>query len=197
MIKLSVKLPKQLLVAVSGGVDSMAALHFLSRKHEVTAIHFNHKEGNSDAAQALVSRYCAEHRIKLQTYTLTLSKPTSESREEFWRNQRYAIFHSLRGLVVTAHTLDDCVETWIWSSLHGQGKIIPESNQNVIRPFRQTRKADFISYAFRHKVPYLEDSSNMDLSLTRNFIRHTLMPSVLQINPGIHKTILKQVCKHG
>lgn len=196
MIRLSTRLPRRLFLAVSGGVDSMAALHFLSKNHEVTVVHFNHKEGNSDAAETLVRNYCASHGHTIIVESSTNSRPAGKSLEEHWRDERYALFHSFDEVVVTAHTLDDCVETWIWSSLHGCGKIIPASNRNVLRPFRLTRKQFFIDYAQRHNVPHIEDSSNADLSLTRNYIRRIMMPNVLQVNPGIHKTILKKVLNH-
>jgi tRNA(Ile)-lysidine synthase len=63
----------------------------------------------------------------------------------------------------------------------------------VFRPFRQTRKRDFEMWANLNNVPYLEDDSNTDTCYTRNYIRHKMMPHVLQVNPGIHKTIAKKV----
>jgi len=193
MITLQGKLPRKLCVAVSGGVDSMAALHFLSRNHDVTALHVNHNEGNSDDAENLVSTFCRSNSIKLTISRITSARPLRTSLEEFWRNERYALFHSISDTIVTAHTLDDSVETWIWSSMHGTGKIIPYSNRNVVRPFMMNRKQQFINWAERNKLPWVEDSSNADLSLTRNYIRNVIMPNVLQVNPGIHSTIRKKV----
>lgn len=193
MITMSTKLPRDICVAVSGGIDSMAALAFLNKNHKVTVVHINHKEGNSDTAELLVLDYCSTLQIPAITKKIVDVKPNNTSKEEFWRNQRYEFFHSLNGLVVTAHTLDDCVETWIWSSMHGEGKIIPASNRNVIRPFRLTNKSDFVAYAQKNAVPFIEDESNSDLTLTRNYIRQVMMPHVLQVNPGISKTILKKV----
>jgi len=95
--------------------------------------------------------------------------------------------------VVTCHHLDDCVETWVWSSMHGTGKIIPYRRNGVIRPFRTTRKRQLELWAAMHNVPYLEDDSNADVCYTRNYIRHEMMPHVLRVNPGIHKTIAKKV----
>jgi tRNA(Ile)-lysidine synthase len=193
MITLQGKLPRQLCVAVSGGVDSLAALHFLSRNHDVTALHINHNEGNADSAEQLVTTYCEANAISLISKRVNTTRPTGCSLEEFWRNQRYELFHSIKQLVVTAHTLDDAVETWIWSSLHGAGKIIPYANRNVIRPFRLTDKRQFISWANRNNLVWVEDSSNADLSLTRNYIRTVMMPHVLQVNPGISTVIKKKV----
>lgn len=193
MITLQGKLPRQLYVACSGGVDSLAALHFLSRNHDVTALHVNHAEGNSDSAEQLVTSYCDANAISLIVKRVNIARPASCSLEEFWRNERYELFHSIKQPVVTAHTLDDCVETWLWSSLHGNGKIIPYANRNVIRPFRLTDKRQFVNWALRNNIPWVEDSSNADLSLSRNYIRHVMMPQVLFINPGISTVIKKKV----
>jgi tRNA(Ile)-lysidine synthase len=138
MIKLQGKLPREVFVACSGGVDSMAVV-------------------------------------------------------DFWRKERYKFLHGINAEVITAHHLDDCVETWVWSSMHGTGKIIPYANKNVIRPFRLTRKRDFQLWADLKNVPYVEDDSNADTCYTRNYIRHEMMPHVLRVNPGIHKTIAKKV----
>lgn len=193
MITLQGKLPRQLYIACSGGVDSLAALHFLACNHSVTALHINHAEGNADSAENLVTSYCEANAIPLIVKRVSTTRPTGCSLEEFWRNQRYELFHSINDTVVTAHTLDDCIETWIWSSLHGTGKIIPYANRNVIRPFRLTDKRQFVSWATRHNLSWVEDYSNADLSLTRNYIRQKMMPHVLAINPGISTTIKKKV----
>ena len=193
MITLQGKLPNKLYVAVSGGVDSIAALHFLSRKHDVTAVYINHNEGNSDAAESVVRKLCKNLRCNLIVKPITNERPKRSSLEEFWRNERYRVFHDIGNVLVTAHTLDDCVETWVWSSLHGEGKIIPYSNRNVLRPFRLTDKSQFVKWAKKHDLSWVEDSSNSDLTLTRNYIRNVMMPSILKVNPGIATTIKKKV----
>ena len=193
MIKLSLKLPRTLAVAVSGGVDSVAALHFLSRNHNVTIVHVDHNEGNSDTSAAFVRALAQKYECTIITKRITSTRPTGVSPEEFWRNERYNLFHQIPQTVVTAHTLDDCVETWLWSSLHGNSKLIPFANDNVVRPFLATRKQDFIEYAKRNQLSWVEDESNNNLSLTRNYIRKELMPHALRVNPGLYKTILKKV----
>lgn len=193
MINIQGKLPRQLCVAVSGGVDSLAALHFLSRNHDVTIVHINHAEGNSDVSAAFVEALAVKYNCPLIYKRIAVTRPIGCSLEEFWRNERYEVFHSIPQPVITAHTLDDCVETWLWSSLHGAGKLIPYANRNVIRPFRLTDKRQFVSWATRHSLSWVEDSSNADLSLTRNYIRTVMMPHVLRVNPGISTTIKKKV----
>ena len=193
MIKVQFRLPKQLAIACSGGVDSMAIVDFLRRKHDVKLIHVNHNEGNSDKAEQIVTDYAKKHGLKCEVHKVETDKPSEMSWEEFWRTERYKVFIKEPLHVVTGHHLDDCVETWIWSSLNGIGKIIPYANRNVIRPFRLTKKEDFINWASKFDVPFIEDDSNQDMSFTRNIIRHQLMPVALKVNPGLHKVILKKI----
>jgi tRNA(Ile)-lysidine synthase len=197
MIKLQGKVPRKVYVACSGGVDSMAALDFLKRKHDVFVLHFNHGTDYGFKALEFVSNYCADNDIGFLTNVTgqEREKQTRESQEEYWRSIRYDwLERCTERQIVTAHHLDDCVETWVWSSMHGTGKIIPYSrNERVLRPFRSTRKRDLELWANLNNVPYIEDDSNKDTCYTRNYIRHEMMPNVLRVNPGIHKTIAKKV----
>ena len=193
MIKIQKKLDRNVTVACSGGVDSMAIVDFLSRSHHVTIAYVNHGTDHGHECDLFMRDYKSRHDVGLLTYRITEDKPVNLSQEEFWRNERYKFFHQIREPVITAHHLDDCVETWIWSSLHGEGKIIPYANRNVIRPFRLNRKQVFYDWCEKYNVPYLEDPSNLDNKYMRNLIRNQMMPFVLKVNPGIHKVIRKKV----
>ena len=197
MIKLQGKVPRKVYVACSGGVDSMAALDFLKRKHDVFVLYFNHGTDYGFKALEFVSNYCADNDIGFLTNVTgqEREKQARESQEEYWRSIRYDwLERCTERQIVTGHHLDDCVETWVMSSMHGTGKIIPYSrNERVLRPFRLTRKRDLELWANLNNVPYIEDDSNKDTCYTRNYVRHEMMPNVLRINPGIHKTIAKKV----
>ena len=193
LIKLQGKLPREVYVACSGGVDSMAVVDFLRNNHDVTVCYFNHRTAHSKDAFRFVTTYCTENNLPCLIGEISRDKLPEESQEEYWRKERYRFFHSLNAQVITAHHLDDCVETWVWSSMHGTGKIIPYANKNVIRPFRMTRKRDSQLWADLKNVPHVEDDSNADTCYTRNYIRHEMMPHVLRVNPGIHKTVAKKV----
>lgn len=197
MIKIQFKLPRKLFVACSGGADSMAALSFLTKNHDVTVAYFNHGTDFGNKSEHWIEEYCRKENLKLVKSTITREKSTEESQEEYWRNERYAWLNSLPGEVVTAHHLDDCVETWVWSAMHGNGKIIPYRNKNVIRPFRLTEKNEFVSWVNRKNIEYLDDPSNSDTKYMRNYIRNDVMPHILKINPGIKKTIYKKVMATG
>jgi tRNA(Ile)-lysidine synthase len=196
LIKLQGKLPRKISVAVSGGVDSMVALDFLKRNHVVKVLHYNHGTAHSTEAQAFVERYCNDNGIKIKIGGTTQSPPLGRSRECWWREQRYAFFNKHNDSpLITAHTLDDCVETWIFSSLNGTGKIVPYRRNHVVRPFRKTRKRDLELWANLNNVPYITDPSNSDIGFSRNYIRHELMPHALKVNPGLYKMISKRVAE--
>ena len=197
MIKIQNSIPRKLTLACSGGVDSMAALDFLRKNHDVSVLFVHHRTSTSRDAAKFLLNYSWEKNIRTSIVSIDNRVPDNVSQEEHWRNERYKIFHSIPGPVVTVHHLNDCVETWVWSSLHGQGKIIPYSNVNVIRPFRATAKKDLVDWAKRHKVPWIEDKSNYDTRFIRNSIRHEMMPHILKVNPGIEKVIRKKVLEES
>ena len=200
MIKLTVKLPKKVAIAVSGGPDSMAALDFLSKRHEVYALHYNHGTDHSDEAQQTVEDFCKEKNINLLVSKINTQMPPNVSREDFWRRCRYDFFDkvSLTPLykdmpVVTCHHLDDLIETWLFTSLHGNPMLIPTKRGKFVRPFLSTRKAVFEDWCDRKKVPYVIDPSNTDISFMRNYIRHELLPKAMLVNPGLAKVLRKKV----
>ena len=191
MIKLTVPLPKQITVACSGGVDSMAAVDFLKRKHDVTVAYFNHRTEHGEKASEFVSRYCSDNNLVMFYGTCRGQRGSKESQEEYWRRERYEFLSEL-GPVITCHHLDDCVETYVWSSLHGTPKVIPLVRNNVLRPFLTTRKSELVKWCEKHNVSWIEDESNKDTKYTRNYIRNEMMPHVLKVNPGIH-TLVKKI----
>jgi len=191
-------LPRELVVACSGGVDSMAVIDFLRRKHTVTAAFYHHDTPNSDRAAVTVARYCTDNHIPLLMGTLSGTKPEGLSQEEWWRNCRYEFLDGIGttlGPVVTAHHLDDSTETYLWGALHGTPKVIPYSRGNVVRPFLTTLKQEFIDWCTRHDVQWAEDTSNQDTAYTRNYIRREMMPLALRVNPGLTTTVRKIIEK--
>jgi tRNA(Ile)-lysidine synthase len=201
MIQIQGKLDREVYIACSGGVDSMAVVDFLMKNHKINLMFFDHgTETSKEAHDFLSERFYAPTTygsMKLEIGNITRPKAKSESWEEYWRTQRYEWFHSFDVPIITCHHLDDCVETWIWSSMHGEGKIIPYANKNVIRPFRANRKSEFANWCRNKNVPWVEDTSNEDTGYMRNFIRHEIVPKALVVNPGLHKVVRKKVIEDG
>lgn len=194
MIKVISKLPAEVTVAFSGGVDSVAVVDFLSKTRTVTCAFYHHGTTSSEEAYQFVKEFCRQRSLELIVGKYQGEQPTS-NKETFWRDCRYAFLESLPGVVITGHNLDDCVETYIWSALHGNPKVIPFKRNNVIRPFLTTRKTEFIDWCTRKNINWCEDSSNTDTAYTRNLIRHELMPAALKVNPGLPTTVRKIIEK--
>jgi len=201
MIRLNEQIPKRIVIAVSGGADSMAALNFLSRKRDVTAVYFNHGTEHGDEAEELVSQYCEDNDLSLLVGRIgSYDGALSRSLEDFWREKRYNFFESVALTpayadvpFITCHHLDDVVETWLFTSLHGEGKLIPSHRGRYLRPFLMTRKAVLEDWCARHDVPYIVDPSNENTRFMRNFIRHEIIPKALRVNPGLHKVLRKKI----
>lgn len=196
MIRIYGEIPNKVHLACSGGVDSMAVLDFLRKgKKEVIVCYFDHGTIHSRGAWVLLKNYCDRQGIQTIYGEVERDREKDESLEEYWRNIRYDFFRSIDGDVITCHHLDDVVETYLFSTIHGKSKLINYRNQNVIRPFLGTKKSDFIKWCEEKKVPFWEDKSNLDTSFPRNRIRHNIIPEILKVNPGIHKVVKKLLDK--
>ena len=197
---MSMKLPSKIAIAVSGGADSMAVLDFLSRNKDVAVLHFNHGTPHADEAEAVVRNYCEKNKIPILVGRLKTSQPRGKSREEFWRDQRYSFFDKVSETpyyshrpIITCHHLDDLVETWLFTSFHGNPMLIPSQRGRYLRPFLITRKVALEEWCDRKDVSYVLDPSNLDTSYMRNYIRHEVVPRALRINPGLPKVLRKRV----
>jgi tRNA(Ile)-lysidine synthetase-like protein len=179
-------------VACSGGMDSMVLLHFLTRNHNVDVLFFHHGTKTSDEAYEFLKDYCDKNKLNLIVAFLKVEPEQGCSLEAFWRDHRYGFLNNYNGMVATAHHLNDAIETWLFTSIHGNPRLIPVVNKNVVRPFILVSKDEIRKYQMRHKVPYIEDLSNYDVKHPRNRIRHKIIPEILLINSGINKTIRKK-----
>ena len=193
MLRILGKLPRELVVAVSGGPDSMAILDFLSNNHDVTAAYFDHGTSFGKECKHFVTEFCEERDIDLVVGNIYFDRPPEKSTEEHWRDERYKFFRTFDNTVITGHNLDDVIEWFLFSSLHGQGKIIPYKNQNVIRPFISTSKCSLEEWCYDKDVPFMVDPGNTDRKFMRSIIRNDMMPHARKVNKGIEKTFKKLV----
>jgi tRNA(Ile)-lysidine synthase len=195
MIRIIGKIPRNVTIACSGGVDSMVFTHFLQAgKRNITLAYFNHDTHFSHKAQEFVENYANQNNLNLFIGRVQ-GRKNKRSLEEFWRDERYAFLQRISSdYTITCHHLDDCVETWLMGAFHGQCKLIPfQRNENIYRPFLMTPKKEILKYAKRKEIEWIEDPSNQHTNFMRNRVRHNIMPQVLTVNPGIRTTIRKKL----
>lgn len=185
--------PEEVGLAFSGGVDSVFSLDFLlAVNKKVTLIHFYH---NDDLLSNIELHFAKRIAEKYKLPLIIGHRDVNEVRhkkspEQFWRDMRYKFFHSLDMNIISAHHLDDAVETYLMSASHGIPKVIPYNNNNVIRPFLLVKKNEIINWVNNRNLEYLTDPSNgLDMSKNRNRVRKFIVPEILKINPGIHRVI--------
>ncbi len=178
---------------------------YLRGKKSFDIAYFNHGTPQADKMEETVFSWASENSVACQVGDISSTKPKHLSPEEHWRNERYAWLQEMAEgrPIVTCHHLDDVCETWIFSALNGNPKIIApvvsndwECNRKlryIIRPFLTTTKQDMIDWCLGHGVSWFEDASNTDVSTPRNRIRHNIMKEALEINPGLHKVMKKKV----
>lgn len=195
MIKLAVKLPRKLWVACSGGPDSMAAVSFLDKNHDINVIHINHNTENSTLYHSHVDDFCTKNSLSLTVKFIDdkslsfIQDEKNKGKEWSWAKQRHEIFSKLDAPVVLGHHLDDAVETWIMSCMIGNPRLMNVEDHNVIRPFILNRKSKLVSHCMSKFVPYIHDQTNDDgISNSRSVIRKN-MEVFLKLNPGIHSTV--------
>lgn len=191
------------IVALSGGADSMALLDVLCRLQSTTsfqllAAHVHHglRGREADADAAFVQAQCSARGIPLEILRADVKAEAmvGEGVEQAGRRIRYAFFDRLRerygyAYVATAHNADDNLETVLMhltrgSGLHGLGGIAPQSN-GIIRPLLTCTRAEIEAYCAQSGVSYVNDSTNTDVTYARNRVRHQVVPQLKMLNPAV------------
>ena len=180
----------RLLVAVSGGVDSMGLLRFLhTRDYKVSVAHINyHLRGDeSNQDQQLVESFCHSHDINCFSYELDKEQVTSlksSNLQEKARDIRYNFFDKVMldqqlDYLCTAHHADDQVETMFINMTRGSNLTgltsLKAKASRIRRPFLCLHKSEIVNYAAEHDVPYRLDKSNLQSDYDRNFIRNKVL----------------------
>lgn len=192
------------IVAVSGGADSIALLHALySLKQElgisVHACHINHnlRGEESKRDEQFVRDFCSSRKIPSTFYSIDVKPEKHESVEERARKMRYECFESLcnelDAKLATAHTASDNAETVFINMLRGTGTKglcgIPPVRGNIIRPLLRCTREEIEKYCTENGLEYVTDSSNLSDDYTRNKLRHRLIPMLKEFNPSVMEGI--------
>ncbi|MEY4935488.1 MAG: tRNA lysidine(34) synthetase TilS [Bacteroidota bacterium] len=201
----------KLLVAISGGVDSMVLTDLLRQGHYQFALahcNFQLRSDESDGDEHFVCNYAQKSGLVVHVQhfeTADYAQKYKLSIQEAARNLRYDWFESLRQqfdyqYVITAHHGTDTIETVLYHFVKGTGLRgltgIPIKGGNGIRrPLLFATKSMILDYAAENEVDYREDTSNASDKYMRNYIRHEIVPDMAHINPQFEETALRTIEK--
>lgn len=171
--------PKKYLIAVSGGVDSVVLLDMLAKKHKnILVAHFDHGIREDSKEDAIFVRQLAvKYGVKFFTKREELGANASEEKA---RRARYKFLRELsekqNATIVTAHHLDDVVETIIINMVRGTGwrGLAVLNAEDIYRPLINFKKQEIINYAKQNNLKWREDSTNSLNVYMRNIVRHKI-----------------------
>lgn len=188
---------KKLLVATSGGLDSMVLVHLfqnLNFNFALSHCNFQLRNLESDADEEFVNSYAEQHNIPCFTTkfdTKKYSETHKLSTQVAARNLRYDWFNEILkqenfDYIITAHHADDVAETFMINLSRGTGLEgllgIPSKNGNIIRLMLPFSRKEIENYASENQLQWREDSSNASDKYVRNKIRHQIVPVFKEIN---------------
>lgn len=207
-LKKNIEKNTTLVVAVSGGPDSMVLLDILNKmKHEVcfklVCAHVNHGlRDESLAEEKMVAEYCAENGIIFEK--MTIGSYNTSSIENEARSKRYEFFENCvkkcqSKYLLTAHHGDDQIETILMrivrgSSLKGYAGIRAITHKNgydILRPMLGNTKDEILKYATENNIDYAIDKTNMEDIYTRNRYRKYILPVLKKEDENVHKKFEK------
>ena len=190
---------KKLLLAVSGGIDSMVLLHLLKQLHfDISAAHCNFKLRGEESGgdENFVKSVCSDSEIKLYVNHFNTEEYADLHKQSIQvsaRKLRYDWFDELLenegfDYLLTAHHLDDSAETFLINFTRGTGLEgltgIPERNAKIVRPLLNFSREEIENYAKDTAIQWREDSSNASDKYLRNKLRHDILPVLKELNPG-------------
>ncbi len=192
----------RVLVALSGGLDSLVLLHLLLAHEtdlcvQVTAAHFDHRMREGSRADARWTRaLCRELRIHFLTAAASQAlRSESDARAERYRFLRRAARRVDASRIVTGHHADDQIETLVFRLARGTGmrgmRGIPRRRGCLVRPLLPFRRAELEEYAASVGIEAREDPSNRDRRFARNRLRHDLLPRLSAMDPELPRRLLE------
>ena len=199
-----VKPEDRILLAVSGGIDSMVMAHLffhLANETGIAHCNFSLRSVESDDDEKLVQKFAADHNLPFYSAvfrTKEIAKKKGLSIQMAARELRYEWFEEIRmkhnyDSIAVAHNLNDNIETLIINLTRGTGLaglsgMRPVKNK-IIRPILFATRKSIINYCQHEGIDYREDKSNADTKYTRNKIRHLVLPVLMEINPSVEATL--------
>jgi len=198
----------KILLAVSGGMDSMAMAHLFrlaALDFGIAHCNFNLRGEASDGDERLVKSMAKKWDIPFFSVHFDTSKQAAQQKTSIQivaRTLRYDWLESVRKeneytYIATAHHLKDSLETVLYNLAKGCGirglHGIPIKQDKIIRPLLFATKEEVNLFVKKQSVPYRDDASNQSIKYKRNLIRHKVLPQLEIINPSLEKTFSKTV----
>ena len=192
---------KKIVVALSGGIDSVVLLHFLNKHYpgNVRAVHINHNLSKfSKEWGTFCSALCNDQKIEYKDIDINLEN--SSNIEENARKKRYLSLKSelrVDETLCTAHHQEDQAETFLLQLFRGSGvaglasmpKIKSIGDSELYRPFLNISKQKIIDYASKNHLEWIEDDSNQDTNFKRNLLRIEFLPKLSSAFNGLIKNV--------
>lgn len=175
----------RLIVALSGGVDSVVLLHVLrSLDRPVEALHVHHGLSvHADRWADFCQDLCESWSIPLQTVRVDVDRDSADGLEGAARRARHGAYDRAEAeWILLGHHRSDRAETMMFNLLRGAGVrgagAMPERSGRLLRPLLPVGRSDIDAYANAHELAWVEDHSNADTRFARNFLRHTVLPAI-------------------
>ena len=204
-----------LLLGVSGGVDSvvLCELCYLAGFiFQIAHANFQLRGEESDRDEKFVRTLAARYEVPIHVKkisTVTIAERQKTGIQETARAERYKWFCEIlteitinknsKKLIVTAHHLDDNIETMMMhffrgSGIHGLRGILPRHG-NIVRPLLSFRKTEVIKFAADNNLQWVEDSSNAEDKYTRNYFRNQLLPALRQVYKEVDQNLASNLIR--
>jgi len=199
---------ENVLIGVSGGIDSTALLYVLAEiakegRFKLGVAHLNHllRGDESNRDQVFVERLAEKFSVRCHVKKIDVkgyAKAKGLSLQHAGRDIRYDFFEAVAcengyDKIAIAHNLDDQIETFILRMLKGSGlrglASIPIKRNRIVRPFLYVYRSEIEDYVKTNGIVYVEDSSNNKITYERNYLRKKIMPLMNTLNPVFKEKI--------
>ncbi len=198
-------LPGQhVVVALSGGIDSVSLLHALVKWEgggahgcQFSAFHVHHGiSSNADLWDDFCRHYSAGLNTSFKSVRVTVERATKDGLEAAARRARHAVFAAIDAdWIMLAHQRDDQAETLLFNLLRGTGlagaAAMCERNGRLLRPLLSISRDEIECYAHQHCLEWIEDESNANIKFSRNFLRQQVFTELRQRFPAATKNLSK------
>ena len=188
---------KKFLLAVSGGADSAVLSHLFrvsGFEFQIAHVNYHFRGEDSNLDQKIVQDFCKKNNIKFHLKDVSEEEKTEMKSLQNWaREVRYDFFFNLLekenlDFIVTAHHLNDELETFIINLSRGSGikglSGIPKNENRILRPFLTFSKSEIYAFAEENNIDFREDKSNQKDDYLRNKIRNQIVPKMVEVFPN-------------